>query len=171
VFFFCHVYPARVRVVAPCFFRREASEGRLGVQWFSDSAYFSTCRAVYAPPFPPDLFFSLTYTERTCCGSNYTNSYTEPSCSIEVETGGDDSRQAVRSDEAGAGPLPFQIETGRNVVACKTLSAMTEDGTRLTGLKASPLFLTARRLLLSLPSFRDSPFRRPRNLGSLAPAC
>lgn len=36
------------------------------------------------------------YTERTCCGSNYTNSNPEPTCSIESDDGGDDTRGVVR---------------------------------------------------------------------------
>lgn len=41
----------------------------------------------------------LTYTERTCCGSNYTNAYTEPTCSIAADNDGDNDDGDVVSPE------------------------------------------------------------------------
>lgn len=46
---------------------------------------------------PPLIRF--TYTERTCCGSNYTNTYMEPTCSITAEGADDEEDGDAVGDE------------------------------------------------------------------------
>lgn len=72
----------------------------------------------------PFLFIRLSYSERTCCGSNYSSSATEPSCPIDSASssgGGGSSDDAVSPVFFFLACLSSTAKVERNLCGCLML--------------------------------------------------